>query len=194
MVDALLQYAETSPTPGQSAPRPPAPVSVVEAAQEAVSVLDSWLAERRASVDIAPDLPPAWCERAVVSRVLANLIANGVKYNRSSRPQVWLGAQWAGASTLTPGGRVAVYRVRDNGIGIASKDRERAFAIFQRLHRTEEFGGGTGAGMTLSRRIVERLGGRMWIEDPPADAERRDGDGPGTVVCFTLEPEQTVES
>jgi signal transduction histidine kinase len=66
--------------------------------------------------------------------------------------------------------------VKDNGIGIAAEYRERVFAMFQRLHRREEYGG-TGIGLALCRRIVEHHGGRIWLEESA---------GPGTAVAFTI--------
>ncbi len=72
-----------------------------------------------------------------------------------------------------------VVYVADNGIGIAPEDREEAFRVFHRLHPNDEYGPGSGAGLAIVRRIVERHGGRVWIED---------GDAGGCRVCFTVEP------
>jgi signal transduction histidine kinase len=69
--------------------------------------------------------------------------------------------------------------VRDNGIGIAEKHRDQIWKMFRRLHGRDEYGGGTGAGLTITRRLVERHGGQIWLESVP---------GEGTTFFFTLEP------
>jgi signal transduction histidine kinase len=71
-----------------------------------------------------------------------------------------------------------IFYIRDNGIGIASKHHEAIFRIFKRLHGRDEFGGGTGVGLTIARKIVERHGGRIWLISQP---------GEGTTIHFTLQ-------
>jgi light-regulated signal transduction histidine kinase (bacteriophytochrome) len=73
--------------------------------------------------------------------------------------------------------REHTFYVRDNGIGIPERHLDTVFRIFKRLHGRDEFGGGTGAGLTIVRKIVERHHGRVWIESTP---------GEGTTVFFTL--------
>jgi signal transduction histidine kinase len=72
-----------------------------------------------------------------------------------------------------------VVYVSDNGIGIPPEDREEVFRVFRRLHSTPEYGPGSGAGLAIVRRIVERHGGSVWIEDSEEGGSR---------VCFTVEP------
>jgi signal transduction histidine kinase len=191
MIDALLVFAEQRPGDG-TPKRPRVAVGMVEAAGEAVEVLGPWLAERHAVVEVDPGLPPAHCERPLAARVMCNLIANGVKYNRSPSPRVWVSAregEVAGGAGVGGRPRPPVYCVSDNGIGIAAENREKVFEMFRRLHGREEFGGGTGSGLALSRRMVERMGGKMWIEDAPKQRGGDGIDGPGVMVCFTLEPD-----
>jgi light-regulated signal transduction histidine kinase (bacteriophytochrome) len=73
-----------------------------------------------------------------------------------------------------------VLYVRDNGIGIPERHHDTVFRIFKRLHGRDQYGGGTGAGLTIVRKIVERHHGRVWIESAP---------GGGTTVLFTLQEE-----
>jgi len=71
-----------------------------------------------------------------------------------------------------------VFYVRDNGIGIAPQHLDQVFQIFRRLHPRDEYGGGNGAGLTIARRTVERLGGRLWAES--------EGRGRGSTFLFSL--------
>lgn len=96
------------------------------------------------------------------------------------------------ASVAEPGGaagrEVTAVVVRDNGIGIPPDQHEDVLQLFRRLHRREERGGGSGVGLAVVKRIVERHGGRLWLESPATapDGSRPQGGGPGTAVWFTL--------
>jgi signal transduction histidine kinase len=104
--------------------------------------------------------------------VFSNLIVNGLKYN--DRPA---GERWVDVGWRNDGGRLE-FTVSDNGIGIAGKDLDDVFKIFRRLHARDEYGGGSGAGLTIARRTVERLGGRLWAESA--------GPGLGSTFVFSL--------
>jgi len=108
-----------------------------------------------------------------IAEVLQNLISNGLKYNDKPEKRIEIGCE---ASKNTP-----VYYVSDNGIGIPEKHIDNVFRIFKRLHEQTKFGGGSGAGLTIVKKIIERHGGRIWIESEP---------GAGTTFFFTLKPEQ----
>jgi two-component system, chemotaxis family, sensor kinase Cph1 len=82
-------------------------------------------------------------------------------------------------------GSLPVIYVRDNGIGIRPQFKETVFRMFKRLHARESYGGGTGAGLALVKKIVERHGGRIWLESEP---------GEGTTFYFTLAPEREVDA
>jgi light-regulated signal transduction histidine kinase (bacteriophytochrome) len=98
------------------------------------------------------------------------LIANGIKFQRDGvPPQVHISAEQKGDDEWK-------FCVEDNGIGIDPEQAERLFQIFQRLHTREEYEG-TGIGLALCRRIVERHGGRIWVESEV---------GEGSMFCFTL--------
>ncbi len=76
--------------------------------------------------------------------------------------------------------------VRDNGIGIPAAQQADVLQLFRRLHRRDERGGGSGVGLAVVKRIVERHGGRLWLESPAAAPDPDCGGGPGTAVWFTL--------
>jgi light-regulated signal transduction histidine kinase (bacteriophytochrome) len=114
-------------------------------------------------------LPSARCDRVRVGEVFNNLIANAIKYN--NKAQKWIEIGYLDDSP-------AVFYVRDNGIGIHEKHYETIFRIFKRLHTRDEYGGGTGSGLTITRKIIERHGGHIRVESVY---------GQGTTFYFTLE-------
>lgn len=116
-------------------------------------------------------LPDVIGDTARVTQLLANLVANGLKYNQSEKPEVVIAAKQSGGEP----GRVTV-SVRDNGLGIAPEFHKQIFGIFRRLHKSEEYEG-TGAGLAICKKIVEAHGGRIWVE-----SER----GRGATFFFTL--------
>jgi signal transduction histidine kinase len=125
---------------------------------------------RTIAFDIA-DLPAASGEPSLIQQVLVNLIQNAAKFTRT-RPEAVI----AVAIADTPRG--AAYVVRDNGVGFDMRYADRLFGVFQRLHRQDEFEG-TGVGLAIVRRIVERHGGAVWAEAGP---DR------GATFFFTLPP------
>ncbi|WP_242058669.1 CHASE3 domain-containing protein [Microcoleus sp. FACHB-SPT15] len=125
------------------------------------------IAENQASVTHDP-LPSVMGDGIQLIQLLQNLIANGMKFRREELPHVHVSAneqehEW-------------VFCVRDNGIGIESEYFERIFTIFQRLHSKSEYPG-TGIGLAVCKKIVERHGGRIWVESIP---------GVGTAFYFTI--------
>lgn len=165
LIGALLEFARVGQCGLNIAPN-----DVGEIAAEAASTLSALIAESGATVDIGVGLPVMPCDRALVGHVLVHLIGNGLKYNRSERRKVEIGAVPEG-----PGGP-AIF-VRDNGAGIDPRDHAPVFQMLARRHAREEFPVGAGAGLAIVARIIGRHGGRVWIESEP---------GSGTTVWFTL--------
>jgi light-regulated signal transduction histidine kinase (bacteriophytochrome) len=113
------------------------------------------------------------CDRAQINELFTNLISNAIKYNDKTDKWVEIGFM------ESPSGLITFY-VRDNGIGVPSEHFDKIFQIFRRLHGRDEFGGGTGAGLTIARKVVERHGGRIWLES---------NFGEGSTFYFTLSAE-----
>ncbi len=165
LIDDVLQYSRVT-THG----RPLAPVDLMAVTRRAAQNLQATLAASSAEL-IFDDLPEVEGDATQLIQLVQNLIANGIKYNTSKPPRVEITAK------RDPEGDWVI-SVRDNGIGIDPKYQDRIFRIFARLHTREAFGG-TGIGLALSRRILERHGGRIWVESV---------EGQGSTFSFTLRP------
>jgi light-regulated signal transduction histidine kinase (bacteriophytochrome) len=120
-------------------------------------------------IEVEEDLPECTADPALLKLVFANLIANAIKFSRNSEPaRIQVGAGELHGQTA--------YFVRDNGIGFEQSQAEKIFGVFQRLNRAEDFEG-TGVGLALVQRIVQKHGGRIWAHAEP---------GRGATFSFTL--------
>ncbi|HZH03502.1 MAG TPA: ATP-binding protein, partial [Myxococcaceae bacterium] len=144
-------------------------ISLQELVDDVLRTLVGRLRENGTEVRIPRPLPTVWCDRVRVRQVFANLISNASKYNDKVERWVEVGFQ--------EGSRPTIYYVRDNGIGIPERFHKAVFDMFRRLHPHDRYGGGTGAGLAIARRVVERHGGRLWLESKA---------GVGTTFFFTL--------
>ncbi len=129
-------------------------VDCEKALERALANLGRSLRESRATVTHDP-LPVVAADEFQLVRVFQNLIANALKFHGREAPHVHLSAR--------PNGEAWEILVRDNGIGIARRHLEKIFEVFERLHTRDEYPG-TGIGLPICRRIVERLGGSIWAE------------------------------
>jgi PAS domain S-box-containing protein len=132
-----------------------AEVSGENALQRATQALEMIIKESGAIVthDL---LPTITTDLGQLTQVFQNLVGNAIKYHGVEAPLVHISAR-------QNGGNEWIFSVRDNGLGIEPQYFEKIFVIFQRLHGREEFAG-TGIGLSICKKIVERLGGRMWVE------------------------------
>ncbi len=150
-------------------------IGMREVAGEAVEMVEGTIVARGVEVTIVPGLPVVFGDRSRLVRALQNLLENAVKYmGEQSEPKIEIGA-------LRKPGEPAVIYVRDNGIGISSRDQSRVFDLFAQLDSSAD---GTGMGLTLVKRIIEVHDGRIWVES--------EGKGKGTTFFFTLPGEVPV--
>jgi len=133
-------------------------VSVGELLDDLVRDLEFFLRDRRARAEYSPALPSVRCDPTELGIVFRNLIVNGVLHNVQEQPMVRIEA------TGDEGG--VTFAVTDNGVGIDPADADRVFAIFQRLQPADDRPG-TGAGLTIVKKVVEGFGGRIWFESTP---------------------------
>jgi signal transduction histidine kinase len=126
------------------------------------SMSETTLKECNASIVLPQALPLVSCDKVRITEVFRNLIVNAIKYNDSATKLIEVGYH----DELTQGGvtRKQVFYVKDNGIGIAEEFHEDIFRIFKRLNAEDDEKKGTGVGLTFVRKIVERHGGRIWLQ------------------------------
>jgi hypothetical protein len=105
-------------------------------------------------------LPTVTGDRVQLGQLFQNLLANAIKFRGNGAPQVDVSAEKQDSQW--------VFAVRDNGIGMAPEQQKRIFMIFQRLHHRSEYPG-TGIGLAISKKIVERHGGRIWVDSRPQE-------------------------
>jgi signal transduction histidine kinase len=123
---------------------------------ETMDTLKFSLEQAKVEICIPEKLPAILCDRIRMGEVFSNLITNAIKYNDKPDKKIEIGFQ----ADQNP----YVFYVRDNGIGIRGKHMEKIFHIFKRLHGRDKYGGGTGAGLTITRKIIERHGGELWVK------------------------------
>lgn len=163
LMNDLVSYSRLQPQG-----RPFAPVDTGKAVEAALSNLHAAIAESGGTVSCGP-LPTVAGDEMQLMELFQNLVGNALKFRHPDVPPVVrIGAEQRDGDWL--------FSVADNGIGIAPEYHEHIFTIFERLH-TQETYPGTGIGLAICRRVVERHGGRVWVESEP---------GAGTVFRFIL--------
>ncbi|MGZ8886386.1 MAG: sensor histidine kinase, partial [Halobacteriota archaeon] len=168
LINDLLAYSHVG-TRGE----PFLPTSMSSALSAAIANLDVAIEENHAVIT-HDELPTVLGDEAPLIQLFQNLLGNAIKFRSEDTPMIHVGVEETNDDW--------VFSVRDNGIGIDMKHAERIFVVFQRLHAREEYAG-TGIGLAVVKKIVERHGGHIWVESEPAN---------GSTFYFTLPKEDST--
>jgi PAS domain S-box-containing protein len=162
LINDLLAYSRVGTRALQFAP-----TDTGQLVDQVTADLAAAIADSGGRIEHA-DLPVVLADATQLRQLFQNLLANAIKFHGERTPAVHITAQLDG--------NMWTFAVRDNGIGIEPQYLDRVFVLFQRLHTRAEYPG-TGIGLSICKKIVERHGGRIWIESVP---------GEGTTFRFTL--------
>ena len=162
LLKALLNYWEVSERQHESL----SPIDCGAVLAKTLLNLQAAIAESGAIITYDP-LPTVVAEEVLLMQLFQNIISNSIKYRGEATPRIHISAERDGEEWL--------FAVCDNGIGIDPQDAERVFGMFKRLHGSEI--PGTGIGLAICKKVVERQGGRIWVESEP---------GQGAAFKFTI--------
>ncbi len=168
LIQDLLTYSRIT-TRGKT----PGSVDCEETFNGAIKNLASAIQETGAVITHDP-LPTIWADDTQLLQVFQNLIANGIKFHRDTSPRIHVSA--------TKDSNKWIFSVKDNGIGIQEKYLNRIFIIFQRLNKRSKYAG-TGMGLAIVKKVVERHGGQVWVESEP---------GTGSAFYFSIPQKELV--
>ncbi|MCX6677129.1 MAG: PAS domain S-box protein [Methanothrix sp.] len=152
LINDLLTYSRVN-----TRREPLRPMKIEDALQRAMQDLRYVLEESRGTVTYE-EMPSIVADEQQMTQLFQNLIGNALKFHGDEAPHVEISAIMSGNDWI--------FSIRDNGIGIDSKYKDRIFEIFQRLHTHEEYSG-TGIGLAIAKKIVERHDGHIWVESEP---------------------------
>ncbi|MGE0496012.1 MAG: ATP-binding protein [Vulcanimicrobiota bacterium] len=167
MIEGLLRYSQLGRHRAEVEP-----VQVATVVGDALKDLRVLLEESAAEVELG-ELGQTEADPTLLRQLYANLIANAVKFRHKDRP-----------CRVSLGRPDDAFFVKDNGIGIDPTQFDRIFLLFQRLHAADAYPG-TGLGLAVCKNVVDRHGGRIWVESAP---------GEGTTMWFTLKPGPAAQS
>jgi two-component system, chemotaxis family, sensor kinase Cph1 len=169
LIDALLEFSRIGQTELRQQP--------IALDRSLHRVLEDLLVSRpdaETEILVPRALPTVHCDPLSIERVFSNLISNAMKYN--DKPDRWVEIGYLEDERQDS----PIFYVRDNGIGIRERHLDSIFRLFKRLHEQHLYGGGTGAGLTIAKKIIEHHGGRLWVESTY---------GQGSTFYFTLNQE-----
>jgi len=177
LINTILYYARLGRSESKMAP-----VDLNKVLAETLENMQSLLKESQVDVRMPKHFPTVHGNETRIVEVFQNLIANAIKYN--DKPDKWVEIGSHSIECLPNGNKNKtdpthsyVFYVKDNGIGILEKHFDSLFRIFKRLNGKNKFSGGTGAGTTIVKKIIEQHNGRIWLESKV---------GEGTTFYFTL--------
>ncbi|AHF99643.1 histidine kinase [Halostagnicola larsenii XH-48] len=172
MIDALLEYSRVE-TRGE----PMEPVDLADVLATVTKNLEIQIAESDATIELE-ELPRVMGDRGQLQHVFQNLLSNALEYSEDEPPRVTVSASRDDSMWIVS--------VQDNGIGIPRESQEDIFEVFERLHTREEHAG-TGIGLALCKRVVERHGGDIWVESEPGEGSTF------SVSLPTVGPQREIE-
>jgi signal transduction histidine kinase len=164
LIRDLLAYTKAAELEDEQVPA----IDAGEAFRNALANLSATIEETGSRVSAVGDLPRVCVAEVHFTQLLQNLIGNAIKYRSAAVPEIRIEA--------TRRSGLWEFSVADNGIGIESDFKEQIFGIFKRLHNAEKYSG-TGIGLAICQRIVQRYGGKIWVESEP---------GRGSTFSFTV--------
>jgi PAS domain S-box-containing protein len=150
-------------------------VSAERIVEQAIENVQTAIEERGAKVHVGT-LPKITADAHMLTHVFQNLIANGIKFTKDATPEIHIAAEKRNGDWI--------FSVHDNGIGIEERHIPRIFVLFERLNSSEEYGG-TGVGLAICKKIVERHEGRIWVESAP---------GRGSTFYFSIPENALLQS
>ncbi|MEO7363258.1 MAG: ATP-binding protein, partial [Gemmatimonadaceae bacterium] len=177
LLDSLLDFARAGHAPMQLAS-----VDLNDVVADAIEMVSARRNESITRFFVPRPLPVVQCDYNSVCEIFVNLFSNAIKYNNSAGKFIEVGfvaatEDFDRSSFPAEAANQIVYFVRDNGIGIDTRHFDQIFRMFRRLHARSEFGGGSGAGLTIVRKMVTRHRGKVWLSSQT---------GIGTTFFFDL--------
>jgi signal transduction histidine kinase len=169
MIGDLLNYCRAGRDDGAET------VDVNAIIKNILDLMRMQIEQGNVTVSIRTPLPTIYCSKAHLGEIFRNLITNSIKYNDSPAKKIEIGSIMGHAKH--PEGHI--FYVADNGIGIPEEYRQAVFKMFKRLHGREQYGGGTGAGLAIVKRLVDLHHGEIWIESNPQ--------GQGSIFYFYVD-------
>lgn len=153
LIEGLLQFIQVT-----TAAKPFSAIDCSQVVRDALSRLEGIISDTRAKITVDP-LPTIQGDASQIETVFLNLLLNGLKYTKPDhRPVLHV--------SVIKSEQEWIFSIKDNGIGIDPEYQERIFGIFKRLHTREEYDG-IGIGLPISKKIIERHKGRLWVESKP---------------------------
>jgi light-regulated signal transduction histidine kinase (bacteriophytochrome) len=166
LIDDLLAYSRAGTQEYRIAP-----VDTEELVRDTLAGMQTTVNESGATIVVA-DLPTVRADEGQLRQLFQNLIGNGIKFKAEDPPRVEVAAEREDSAWR--------FSVEDNGIGIDPRHADRIFTVFKRLHTRDKYPG-SGVGLSICKRLVERHGGRIWVEQSELGGSR---------FCFTIPDRQ----